>query len=332
MDPRELLLHIDACRPGSDDIQDADMASLAAAASRDPAAMSLYQRVQAADAKIAAALRHTAHEVPEGLEARLLSAIAERAVSECAAPVASHPSKSAAGTVVRASNRAFGNVTPAAQKNAPSPSSPVGFSWRRALVGTSLVAAVVVLAVYVMNLPRPITADEVVEEIRLVYDQEVVQVRDWNNDPKSRPDADFAVPVYDLDDGEGFQAMSPWREFTFWNSDAVAYNLYGNLDPVEQQEMERRIVQGISPRRAVLFVIDRRVYGLPTSPPAVPQGQSFGPVIGVWRSESMIYALAIEGREGASVAEKTQLYQNMLHSGELARLWDDGSAERATSR
>lgn len=326
MDPRELLLHIDACQPdacppGGGELQDAEMASLAAVLSRDAAAVGLMHRVRAADAKIAAALRRPAHAVPEGLEARLLAAVRERAAADALAA----PAVAAARTAVRAGTSAAGGVAPAAPQVAPL----ARFSWRRALVGTSLVAAVAVLAAYVMNLPRPITADEVVEEVRQVYDEQIAQTNDWILETKIRPSADFGIPAFALINAESHQSNSPWREFKIWNNNAVAYDLYGNPTPAERAEMDRRIDAGLFPNRAVLIVIDRSVYGLPTSPPDIPQGQSAGPVIGVWRSEDMIYALAVEGRANAPVEEKIQLYRGLVRQGELARSFVEQLANKA---
>ena len=66
----ELHKMIDACRPGSEDVHDADMQPLAEAIASDEEVGRAYHATQRADATIARAFR--AVSPPEGLAARLL--------------------------------------------------------------------------------------------------------------------------------------------------------------------------------------------------------------------------------------------------------------------
>ena len=68
---KELLKAIDACRPGSDDINinAPEMAELAELLRRDPAARELYQRVQQIDTDMKATMEDV--PVPDGLKQRL---------------------------------------------------------------------------------------------------------------------------------------------------------------------------------------------------------------------------------------------------------------------
>jgi hypothetical protein len=74
IDDHDFLMRIDACRPGSDDVQSPDMAPVAARIAADPLAQNLYHRLQASDAVVAGAL--AAVSVPAGLEQRLLARLA----------------------------------------------------------------------------------------------------------------------------------------------------------------------------------------------------------------------------------------------------------------
>lgn len=309
MNPRELLQHVDACRPGGE-AHDAELASLAEVLPRDGFARDLLQRVHAADARIDAAIRQAAHAIPDGLEARLLAAVRQRAAEDSLRDAAV---VTAVRTAVSAPAAGSGGVSPAA--------SPARFSWRRTLVGASLVAAVAALAVYVMNLPRPITADEVVAEVRQVYDREFAVATSWISDRP--PGKDFTLPFDALRAGDKFKVgVVPWREFTFDGSDAVVYDLFRGASPLQLAELNRRKANGeLVIDKAALFVIERRVYGLPTAPPEVPQGRTDGPCIGVWRSEDMIYALAVEG--GVNVEDRMLLYQRLIRPGGLARRFSE---------
>ncbi|HEX3728061.1 MAG TPA: hypothetical protein VHV08_17540, partial [Pirellulales bacterium] len=85
---------IEACRPASDDICQADLAHVAAALEHDPAARMQYERVQKWDARVTQAMEHV--EVPAGLTERILerlqAAKAAGAPSPCEAMLAEAPS------------------------------------------------------------------------------------------------------------------------------------------------------------------------------------------------------------------------------------------------
>jgi hypothetical protein len=74
VDYKTILPQIDACRPGSDDANDAELADLAAHLADDAGCRQLYHRVQEMDARLSA--QFCAVPVPAGLEDRLLAAAA----------------------------------------------------------------------------------------------------------------------------------------------------------------------------------------------------------------------------------------------------------------
>ncbi|MHB1036978.1 MAG: hypothetical protein ACYC0Y_20365, partial [Pirellulales bacterium] len=77
MNDKRIRESIDACRPGSDDLNAADLSFLAAELAKDARLRVAYDRVQKLDVKIAAAFQDV--PVPEGLRERLLARLEEAA-------------------------------------------------------------------------------------------------------------------------------------------------------------------------------------------------------------------------------------------------------------
>lgn len=70
MDEQRILEMIDACRPGSNDVEGPALAELARCVQEDPRVALLYRRVQRLDSMIGAAIRDV--PVPHGLEAAIV--------------------------------------------------------------------------------------------------------------------------------------------------------------------------------------------------------------------------------------------------------------------
>ena len=75
MDDRTLRERIDACRPGSNDLDQPEMADVARLLEKDARVRQLYLSVQRNDESLAAAFRDVS--VPAGFEGRILAAMAE---------------------------------------------------------------------------------------------------------------------------------------------------------------------------------------------------------------------------------------------------------------
>jgi hypothetical protein len=97
---------IDACRPGSRDIDEPEMSRLAEALSHDPALRTRYEAVQRLDARLGEAFAAVA--VPAGLAERLLAALPPAAApSPATTPADTVPAASSApADVVRLTRRA----------------------------------------------------------------------------------------------------------------------------------------------------------------------------------------------------------------------------------
>lgn len=77
---REILTAIDACRPGSDDLYQEEMSSLAESLQDDPRTRQWYDRSQRLDAAVAEAFRDV--PVPAGLADRLLASVSPTGIDE----------------------------------------------------------------------------------------------------------------------------------------------------------------------------------------------------------------------------------------------------------
>ncbi len=126
-----ILEAIEACRPGIDDLADADFAHLATAIAADPGLEDLYERLQAVDTRVAAALHDVT--VPEGLARRLTDHLA-------------------AGRA-RSVELAEAVESPAPQRDASARPRSVSRRWL-VMAGGTLTAAAVLLAAVLVNMTR----------------------------------------------------------------------------------------------------------------------------------------------------------------------------------
>src|SRR5262245_12127293 len=278
-----LLEQIDACRrglkglrdPGSSAAATSDpaLSDLAEAVARgDARALRMLAQVEAADAAISAALEDV--PVPDDLADRLLIVLkaAEQGEPVDAAALRS-PSREG---VAAAAQLAAANPQPAARGNVQ-PASQVESTKRRGWLGWSMALATAAAAVALFCLLYPwappwVTSEEIAQQINVMYDSEIALIEDeaWTaGAPVSEP------PVFSW-----LLLPQPqrWRELTLGRYPAAAYDLAG---------------PGV-PKRATLLVIDRRVRGLDYRPPTVP-ASTHGRCVGVWQSETQIFALIVEG-------------------------------------
>ncbi len=332
MDPlaqERLLEQIDACRHhvdehrvnpravdehGPDDLRDPALSDLAqAVAAGDERACRMLAQVEAADAAISAALHDV--QVPDDLAERLLVALkaAEHGEPIDAAAlrrldrpanVASLATATAVASTTQASDvlskidlnvvnsqnvninvatqgdATLGTpVAPAAQARATEVAEPAWRArpgtrrtWLRWTLGAgTAVAAAVALFCLLYPWPPPwVEPDEIAQHINVLYDSEIAYSDDWSER--------VSLPAVL---GELSLSSDREREFTFGRHSATAYNLVSR-DPN---------------RQATLVVINRRVRGLDYALPRAPQLSTHGRSIGIWQSETQVFALIVEGTE-----------------------------------
>ncbi len=205
MKDRRLIEQIDACRPGSDDLRDPALVSLAAELADDTGQRSLYNRVQALDQAIGRAMEDV--PLPAGLSERLLAGLAANQITAAAAEA-----EAALGT--------SGNLTPLVKR----PSR--AWRWSKGLTAAGLTAASVaaVLAIATWMRPPALTA--------ATLKVEVLQYRD---EPLTGEPTALTVPVgYPLSQHVHRLPQTMWRPiYGFLHRDdlnGVAYDLNFNGD------------------------------------------------------------------------------------------------------
>ncbi len=296
---KRLLEQIDACRRGMEGLRDPGSSASArsdpahsdrshsepalrdlaeAVARGDARVLRMLAQVEVADAAISAVLHDV--PVPRDLADRLLVALKAAEHGEpvdAAALRRSGCGSSAAAAQLAAGTREVSLTQPAADAIVQ-PAFQTKRTTRRAWLGwtlagaTAAAAAVALFCALYPWAPEWVSAEAIAQHIYVMYDSEIALIEPdaWTpGAPVSEP------PVFD-------EILLPqpqrWRELMVGRYPATAYDLVG---------------EG-APKRATLLVIDRRVRGLDHAPPEVP-ADTQGRCIGVWQSETQVFALIVEG-------------------------------------
>ena len=249
---------MDACRPGSNDINDPACASLAAQVAADPELSRLYQRLQRFDSQVA----DTMHDVPvpEGLADRISDRITAAGAYETATPIAPSVDDS----------RPDGPTAVVSRRSA-------GVSRRWLMAGTgAIVAAAAVVAVVAIQLRQPVVAEPLMLEAAMAYFD-----GDWNDSHtgqlvvEASPPRDFPGSA-DVLDGRWVR----WRSVSgFLGRSGVAYDLNRPGSP-----------------RATLYVLRYPKVALPSSPPITPpQPPTRNRSTAAWQAGPLLYVLVVEG-------------------------------------
>jgi hypothetical protein len=261
MTDQEIQQAIDACRPGSDDLQQPEMAGLAEAIRRDPDVRRRYECSQQFDALVREPFRDV--PVPDGLADRLLAAIApslDRTTVESQQPVALRPSEH--------------HVRKAAEQAGRWPRRKRRRIWM-VMTGSLMAAAAVVgflLLVPYFSGDEPLPDDRLPGEI-LAWSDAVVR-QGWNEDV---PAAQVLRPL------DRAVRADPQR----WCSIATAYD-------------SQTVVYDVAPRgaeMALVFCMRCRVRNsiLPEMPPLNAFSATGGLTLGIWRRGDMVYVLVVRG-------------------------------------
>lgn len=253
-----LLEALDSCRPGTDDLERADMAEAARHLAEEPRARQLYGRLQRADAKIAAAM-HDA-PVPEGLEARLLASLAE---GVAAPPAPARPPN------IRVESNVTGNV-----------------GWRRTArrwwpAGAGVAVAAALLAAFFLRADEEFLPHQVLEFALTFFDDDDHREGHLLADapaPGGLPASRFIIAE---------PKTTRWHSVQgFIGRKGLAYDLRlrGGLEATLY----------VVPRRS-LTTAPKLVGKLPLTPPDPPPSTTGGRAAGAWVENGLLYVLVVKG-------------------------------------
>lgn len=258
-DPR-VLEAIEACRPGSDDIEDPALASVAAEMAASPELRILFERLQRVDGTVGSAFQDV--PVPEGLADRITARLA----------------------AVRHGEGAFSEGESAATTTVPEPLAKVApsrrhISRRWLLAGGVAAAASLVVGALVIGRgePRELKLAEVLDGAIGFFDSD--ENREGQLAAESQPPR--AYPAGSEFDVSRFPQIR-WRRIGgFLGCEGVAYDMARPGGP-----------------RATLYVVECTVPGLPGGPPLTPTRTTGNRSVGVWQTGGLLYVLVVEGGEG----------------------------------
>jgi len=256
-----ILEAIEACRSGSDDMADGELAFLAAELEANRELAELYDRVQRTDEVLAAAFRDV--PVPDGLQQRLLDRLA---------------AARAADALAEDSQKA----TTALAEDRPAVGSPRTrrFSRRWLITGAALTttAAAVLVAVVAWMLthgPEPYTKQMVLEDAQRFFIEESRALGPVRTYPDESPPADYQIRP------EQLGRMLRWRPISgFLGCEGVAYDVQGG--------------------RATIYVVKLTIDDrLPVQPPPSADPTTGGVSASVWQQGELLCVLVVDGDSDA---------------------------------
>ncbi len=274
MDKR-IIEGIEACRPGSEDLQSPEMSNVARQVQHDPEVAQFYERVQQWDAAISAAMDQVS--VPSGLADRILLRLrsADSTPDEPEQPAILNGAVVAAALTVDQSSLATSTLSAASVSmgahdaaGGRAQSTFSRWSRRQWLAAFSTIAAGILVAAF-LSTWLPGRADMPLEEIAETWRQQLGPA--WH-DAQHAP-GDFAVPPAILARPAGWQWI-----VTHGSGRGVAYEL-----------------QDRTGAKAVLYVVRLSRPELPTAPPLGPQMTTGGKAVGYWQSAGRVYVLVVPG-------------------------------------
>jgi hypothetical protein len=260
-DPR-VLEAIEACRPGSDDIEDPALAPVGAEMAASPELRDLLERLQHVDGTIGSAFQDV--PVPEGLAHRITARLA----SVRNGHGASGSDREGTETHVAESIRA-----------AVTPRRRVSRRWILAGTGGAIVAASLAVALLVRDAtPVDLQKANVLDEVNQRFDGDgglegkLVMQSPSPSDFPAGPD--FSVSKF---------SQIRWRSIDgFLGCEGVAYDITRPGAP-----------------RATLYVVRCTVPGLSTAPAYTPASTTRNRSVGMWQVGDLLYVLVVEGGQRA---------------------------------
>ena len=255
-DPR-ILEALEACRPGSDDVDDPGLASLASGMSADPQLKQVYERLQGVDGAVSKAFRDV--PVPEGLAGRILDRLQAARSPDRAAIDEPPPDAVSVDGLAEARPRSRRLRSRRWVLAAGGP-----------LLGTAVAVAVAV-GVWFHGQTQEVYSAPAIRDLAIDYfDGDSDEGGHFTPPPESYPVSPDVLRLPDM----------RWRRVDgFLGQEAVAYDLAPHGRP-----------------RATLYVVKRQVPVVPRTPPIrTPQLNSRARSVSIWQSGDLLYVLVVEG-------------------------------------
>jgi hypothetical protein len=282
----KLMEAIDACRPDSRDVDQPELASLAAALSHDPQVRAVYDAIQQSDGRLTSAMHDV--PVPTGLADRILDRLAATVVSSDATAT----SGTAAAIAVEAKVPVISGE-PKMPSSIEADSASRSSRRRVVAVGLGLAACLLLAAgLGVLVGRQPDHSQLAVTEKAVGWYEQLGD--GWQ--PVDKAPKGFSLPK-----GIG-GTLRGWQ----WLAKGVAKSgvVYDLGQNPPGQVLPGQQVRGAQ-KGAVLFVIKATRTDLPSSAPRTPQSTTAGFAIGAWQSGGLMYVLVVRGNEHD--------YQRLLH-------------------
>jgi len=257
----EIVEAMESCRAHDGELNDPQFAELAAALENVSELRVLFERVQQSDAAITAAMADV--PVPADLKAIVLHRLADAASEQRADPVAPLCRK---GPVV--------GVPPLGGMPAKAGTPATRFSRRRLIAGfAALTASAALLSALLWHFhrPSPMAPGQAIDDAMIFFGHD-------NGPPgelldRIPPPADYPISS-DIATLRGIR----WRRIeNFLGGDAVAYDL------------------PLPGGKATLYVANRTVADLPSSPYDAQLTDTGGNTAGAWQSDGRLYVLVVQG-------------------------------------
>ncbi|HTU25106.1 MAG TPA: hypothetical protein VMF30_06900 [Pirellulales bacterium] len=251
----------DACRPGSRDLDEPEMAALADALASDPVLRAEFEASCRLDVRLSEAF--AAVPVPVGLADRLLANLRTSTLQTAAAEA------TAAAASILMDARTVVVRTPASPIDRLAQLPPVQRVSRRRIVLAAAAALLVTTGAWVaLHVPSSQSSGELTSDAADWF----AELGDAWQPPAQAP-ADLPLASAIVGRVRGWQPLA--RSIA---KRGVVYSL----------------AQGAK-SRAVLFVLPGRRAGLPPTAPFDPQSATGGLSISAWQSQGLVYVLVVEG-------------------------------------
>ncbi len=260
----ELYEAIDACRPGSDDLDAPEMRELAELIACDDDVRQIFERSQRLDENIGEAIRDVT--IPDGIEARVLLCLAAGNQADMALDT---------GPVERLDAGQPGGATTVVGRSAETARRPAISKWVRIVGAAAALSILVVAGVFAFKAffpPSPIPFEALAEDVHHWVDQaaEGEWAKDWTSAPDDSPAS--SVPA----------KPHQWQRIsTQYDARSTVYDLTPPGKPLVFH----------------IIVHTNREFDVPTFMPRTPQSSTGGVCIGACQRGGALYILYVVGGE-----------------------------------